>query len=127
MNTDYDWHVFFMILFALQPGSPINDFTLFIETIKSLIMPKSWIDNIFNNVDKDDKVKILNYISKQVANSLVEVGKLSIIHENTLFNIMNILKELVITMEERYNSFEDFLKEKSIIDAHIKRHIKPLF
>lgn len=127
MNVDYDWHVFFIILFSLQQGSPIYDFNLFIETIKSLIMPKSWIEGIFKHFTKEDKDKVIDLFSVHISEILIHQDSLSIIYEETLYNIMNILMELVKTMEERYHSYDDVLEEESIIIAYLNRHIKALF
>ena len=110
MNVDYEWHVFFIILFSLQPGSPIYDFKRFIETIKSLIMPKSWIKDIFKDFNKEDKNKTLNFISKIVSEIIIKQDSLSMIYEETLYNIMNILIELVNTMEKDIKIIMRFLK-----------------
>lgn len=37
INIDFEWHVFFVMLFAIQPGNNIQDFTMFVEVLKSLI------------------------------------------------------------------------------------------
>lgn len=127
MNVDYEWHVFFIILFSLQPGSPIYDFKRFIETIKSLIMPKSWIKDIFKDFNKEDKNKTLNFISKIVSEIIIKQDSLSMIYEETLYNIMNILIELVNTMEKRYKNYNEILEEEQIIYTYLNRHIKALF
>ncbi|HCY05853.1 MAG TPA: hypothetical protein DHS57_00775 [Erysipelotrichaceae bacterium] len=127
MNVDYEWHVFFIILFSLQPGSPIYDFKRFTETVKSLIMPKSWIKDIFKDFNKEDKNKSLNFISKLVSEIIIKQDSLSMIYEETLYNIMNILIELVNTMEKRYKNYNEILEEEQIIYTYLNRHIKALF
>lgn len=127
INIDYDWHVFFLILFSLQPGMAVNDFSRFIETIKMLIMPNSWFETTFKKLDEQDRIKIKDLLGKNIAECMIEEGTLSIIHESTLFGISNVLKELVETLEERFTTFKQLEEKESTIKAYLNRHIKPLF
>ncbi len=94
LNADYEWHIFFYMLFITQPGDKLYDFTQFIEVIKNLIFASVWNEN------KDDVEIPKEEIEGIVARELIKIGKIDIIHEEKLFDVSLIVKKAVTRYKE---------------------------
>lgn len=127
INIDYDWHVFFIMCFALQTHDSITSFNMFINTIKNLVLPPSIINSCFETFSEEEKSKIIYFIKEQTATSLVEINKLKIVYERHLFDIASELKKLIKDMENRYKTFDEFIPEEKVISDYIKFRINQCF
>ena len=125
MNIDYEWHVFFVMLFAIQASDNIQDFTQFINVIKNLIIQPTWFKNKFSKYE--DKTKAQNFLLEQLAICMVNNGKINIIHEDNLYKIMIMFKEFVETLEKEYSSLEQFEKDKDFIKEILQRKMSSIF
>lgn len=127
MNVDYEWHVFFVMLFAIQPGNNIQDFTQFITVIKNLIVQPTWFDNHFKTYQLLEKQQAQDFLITQLATCLVENGKIEIIHEDKLYELMIMFREFVENLEEEYGSYDKFVKDQSFIQEILRRKISSIF
>ena len=127
MNVDYEWHVFFVMLFAIQSGNNIQDFTQFINVIKSLIAQPTWFDNCFENYSEIEKQKAKDELMKELAICLVENGKIEIIHEDKLYKMMIIFREFVENLQEEYVQFDSFNDDIDFIKEILHRKISSIF
>lgn len=124
INTDYDWHVFFIICFALQTSEAINSFKLFVETIRNMVIPTTLIKNKFKNLPADDREIIINFVKKELAEAFIENGRLEIVHENNLFDASIEVKKIIDDMDFKYQSMNMFNNDKNQIKEYI--HFKVL-
>ncbi len=127
MNVDYEWHVFFVMLFAIQSGNNIQDFTQFINVIKSLIAQPSWYENSFNAYPEIERQKAKDILMKELAICLVENGKIEIIHEDKLYRMMIIFREFVENLQEEYTSYDKFAEDIDFIKEILHRKISSIF
>lgn len=91
INKDYEWHVFFMIVFIIQPGNNIQDFTQFVEIIKSLLFTSIWANF------KQQRIEVENprELEAILAKCLVEIGRIDIVHEEKILVVSEIFENLV--------------------------------
>lgn len=126
INVDFEWHVFFIMLFAIQPGNNIQDFTQFVEILRGLICPYSWYQTqLLNYADQADDIR--EDIMTTIAKTLVQVNKIDIIHEDNLYQIMLILRNLMQNLENNYPTCDDFTKKRDIILSNLKHQILQIF
>ena len=109
MDIDFEWHVFFVMLFAIEPDSAINDFVNFISTIKQLLILPTWYQNKFSKYKEKEQIK--EEIEALLANSLINVKKVKMIHEDYLYQMMDIFHSFVEKIETDYTSGEDILND----------------
>ncbi|MCI5774422.1 MAG: RelA/spoT family protein [Erysipelotrichaceae bacterium] len=127
MNVDYEWHVFFVMLFAIQSGNNIQDFTQFINVIKSLIAQPSWFDSCFASYPDIEKQQAKDTLMKELAICLVENGKIEIIHEDKLYRMMIIFREFVDNLQEEYQEYAKFASDTDFIKEILHRKISSIF
>lgn len=127
INKDYDWHIFFVMLFAIQPGSNLQDFTEFLKVIKRLIIQDGWFNSLFDKFYPNEKLLLKNELLTTVANCMVEKGKIDIIHEHNLYKLMTQLKSFIEMLDEEYKTYEDYKKDEEYIKDILKRKTISIF
>ncbi|MEG2799870.1 MAG: hypothetical protein RR925_08280, partial [Erysipelotrichaceae bacterium] len=121
INIDFEWHVFFVMLFAVQPGNNIQDFTQFIEIIKSLIIPPTWYREQFAKFGDIDGQIARDFLTTALAEAMVSVGKVDIVHEDKLIGILE------VHLNTWYEYYDDFNQNLAEIKHNLEHKIVNLF
>lgn len=127
INIDFEWHVFFVMLFAIQPGNNIQDFTMFVEVLKSLIVNRLWYQEKFESLGSVIAQTIRDDLLRSVAEAMVEVGKIEIVHEDRLLQIMNLFHEQVDELENTISQSGQYSQRRAEILSDLKHGICALF
>ncbi len=110
LNDDFEWHSFFVMLFAIEPGNNIQDFSVFLKVIKSLLVPKLWFEGKFSNFSYEHQSHIKERLLKTLAQEMVNYKKIDMIFEHKLINLHTEFRDSVDQMEESLKTFEMFEK-----------------
>ncbi len=105
MNVDFEWHAFFVMLFAIQPSSSSEDFSEFISVIKKLLIQPSWFESTFSRYSKKDQKETQSYFERALAEALIQYGKIEMIHEDRLVKIMDIFRRTIESVQTEYTSY----------------------
>lgn len=128
MNKDFQWHIFFAMLFSIQPGNNLEDFTDFLQVIKMLLVQPSWYAQTFSSFEEQEQKQAQNYLLQVLADGLVEVGTIDIVHEENLLKVMDVFKRFITTFcEEKYGSYAKFEEEKDAIARTLLHQIRIVF
>lgn len=112
INKDYDWFVFFNILFAIEPGNNMEDFSLFMNVIKNYLVDNYWLNTSFMKLSMEDSELIHQDLSLMLATSLASIGTIKIIHDHKMIAINKAFVYFVEELEKRVISYEDFCHYK---------------
>lgn len=113
INTDYDWFVFFKMLFAIEPGNNIEDFSLFLSVIKNYLVDNYWLNTSFMKLSMEDGEKIHIACAKILADSLVNIGTIGIIHDDKMIRINKEFVLFITELEQRVINYDDFVSYQS--------------
>lgn len=127
INIDYEWHVFFYMLFILEPGNNIQDFTCFISVIKGLLVNRIWYEERFRMLKVIEAQQLKDALLKEIANAMVKVGKVEIVHEDRLLSIMELFKSFVKELEEKIEEDPNVLNNIDPILKQLNNSIVALF
>lgn len=111
INIDFEWNVFFKILFEIEPGSNIEDFMRFLSIIKARYADADLYQPIFKKFGASDASYIKDDILLTVANSLSKVGTIRIIYEDNFIDICQKISQLspkIVDSCNNINDWEDF-------------------
>ncbi len=122
-NHNFQWHVFFVMLFCLIPGDPDEILHDFCRTIKQILIPNYWLEMRFTGWQDDLRKQVLDLFMSTLAESLVSVDTIKIIHEDSLYKVMNQFQNYVERMERRYTYPQDLLHEKEVIRQDLYHQI----
>lgn len=122
MNSDFDWHVFFVMLFAIEPHSASKDFTDFIATIKQLLILPMWYNNKFTCFEREKEIK--EEMEIMLANNLISLKKIKMIHEDYLYQMMSLFHETVEKVEKEYKCDEELFTNIDKIKDDFHRSVQ---
>lgn len=89
INSDFDWHVLFVMLFVLRDDETSHKFYNFIQFIQNLILEPRWFESITNEIsDGLELTDLQARIYTLVGQSIVKQNSVEAIYEENLYNIM---------------------------------------
>lgn len=121
INVDYDWYVFFRMLFAIEPGNNINDFVLFLKVIKNYLVDDYWLNTSFVKLDLNEADILHEECMQMLADSLIEIGTIHILHDDKMKQVNAAFVHFVEELEQRTISYRDFMQYR---DAYRLEWIK---
>ena len=110
LNEDYDWFVFFNMLFAIEPGNNMEDFTLFLNVIKNYLVDNYWLNTSFVKLPMEESRLIHQECDRMLASALAEIGTIKIIYNEHMIRINRAFVEFIEELEERVISYSDFMQ-----------------
>lgn len=110
INKDYDWFVFFKMLFAIEPGNNMEDFCLFLNVIKNYLVDNYWLNTSFIKLPMDQSDLLHEECAKILASSLTEIGTIDIIHDDKMIAINKEFVKFIEELENRVISYSDFMQ-----------------
>ena len=122
INTDYDWYVFFNMLFAIEPGNNMEDFCMFLNVIKNYLVDNYWLNTSFVKLPMDQSDLLHEECSKILAESLCEIGTIHIIYDDKMVAINHAFVTFIEELEGRVISYSDFMEYRNAYyDEWMKR------
>lgn len=127
INEDYDWFVFFNMLFAIEPGNNMEDFCMFLSVIKNYLVDNYWLNTSFVKLPMDQSDLLHEECSKILANSLCEIGSIKIIHDDKMVAINKAFVIFVEELEGRVISYSDFMEYRDAYYEDWMKRIRLIF
>ena len=118
LNSNFQWHIFFAMLFSIQPGSNIDDFTDFCTIIKRLLIEPNWYHNTFQQFGDEKAFAIQKDLELVLVNTLVKIDDIEIVHEDKVYLCMQTFRYYVTQLENEYDDYAEFIQyyEKNKIE-----------
>ena len=127
MNQDFEWHVFFVMLFAIQPGSNIEDFSDFVGVIRKLIIRNGWYLERFMHYDEDQADQARYFFLGVLAGALVRAGTIEIIYEEKMLDVMNAFKFFIERIEHAYPDYDSLFKAEPALEVQLVHEVLRIF
>lgn len=108
INHDYDWFVFFKMLFAIEPGNDMQDFNLFLDVIKNYLVDNYWLNTSFVKLSMEESEMLHNECAHMLAESLIEIGTIKIVYDEKMLLINKAFVRFIEELEQRVISYKDF-------------------
>lgn len=118
MNNEFNWNLFFRILFTLEPLNNVGDFEKFLDFLKVSYLESSFIEKqkfILKEKLCDDFSLIENSINIQLANSLISIDNINIVYDYNIEEINDVIESTYKYLVETINSIADWNDKKSLI------------
>ena len=127
LNEDFQWHVFFMMIFLLRCGSNIEDFDDYIQVYYRLIVQPSWLKHAFTSLSEEDAFEVRNSLEEMMADAIVYHDTISMVYEQTMYRLMNCFETVVNEVEQKYRSIMDFRKDEKKIAGRLSMLVYEIF
>lgn len=110
INDDYDWFVFFKMLFAVEPGNDMQDFCLFLSVIKNYLVDNYWLNTRFLKLSLDQAELLHQECAKILAQSLTQISTIKIIYDANMLAVNRAFVVFIEELEQRVISYKDFME-----------------
>lgn len=115
INSNFQWHVFFVMLFGLHPGDHNEIFASFCSIIRMLIIQPGWYAATFQNYSAEDAKYVQDLLERVLAETMISIGSIKIVHEDMLYDTMSAFRAMVTAFEQEYPDFADFKNDEEMI------------
>lgn len=112
INIDYDWYVFFKMLFFIEPGNNTEDFILFLKVIKNYLVDDYWLKTSFVRLSMSESIMVQDECAAILARSLVEIGTIAIIDDEKMIAVNKAFVLFIQELENRVINYSDFMNYK---------------
>ncbi len=95
MNADYDWNLFFRMLFTLEPGSNLEDFSNLLYMVRDRFCDEEIYDPLREFWTEEQIENFKQWLLVPLAHQLVADGTIQIVYEETFDTIVSRLRVVV--------------------------------
>lgn len=127
INDDYDWFVFFKMLFAVEPGNDMQDFCLFLSVIKNYLVDHYWLNTRFLKLPLSEAELLHQECARMLSESLIEIGTIKIIYDDHMIAINRSFVLFIEALEQRVLSYKDFMEYRKGYYEEWMKQVRSIF
>lgn len=127
INTDYEWHAFFKMLFFIEPGNNVEDFQLFLKVIQAYLMDHYWFKTSFARFEVEQVEQIHRLLLTWLAQAVIAEGTIKILDADHLTKLNQIFYEFVSALEFHVQDFEMFMNYQETYQDELCNRIQKHF
>lgn len=87
MNTDFEWHAFFTVLFAIQNDDNLSSLQDFVSVISHLMVQPLWYAQQFSGQGERQK-ECQDAFERALADGIIDADTIDSIYEDRLYHVM---------------------------------------
>ncbi|WP_051624119.1 GTP pyrophosphokinase [Clostridium akagii] len=114
INNDFQWNLFFRILFEIEIGNNVEDFESFIIFLKSKFYKNPALLLLHSSLKPDEAKQIKEDFINEIAKVMAEVTSINILYNENIDAVNNILKEYVTKLFETTDDYLSWENHKKI-------------
>lgn len=126
INSEFNWNLFFRILFTLEPLDNVGDFEKFLSYLKVSYTESKYINkqkDILISRFSNDFLIIDDAIKSQIAKTLVSIDKIDIVYEYAIEEINDVVEYIYKYIYDNINTIEQWFKNSDAILLHLHNEI----
>lgn len=126
INSEFNWNLFFRILFTLEPLDNVGDFEKFLSYLKVSYTEPKYINkqkDILISRFSNDFLIIDDAIKSQIAKTLVSIDKIDIVYEYAIEEINDVVEYIYKYIYDNINTIEQWFKNSDAILLHLHNEI----
>jgi ppGpp synthetase/RelA/SpoT-type nucleotidyltranferase len=127
INSDFQWNIFFRILFEIELGNNAEDFETFIGFIKGRFSKNRSLSKLyllFNNSEADD---IVDDLMRVIVYSFQRIDSINFIYDTNIEEINYTLNYIVNLICKNIETYNDWLDRKDLYIEYFEVRILAIF
>ncbi|MGL5381683.1 GTP pyrophosphokinase [Clostridium sp.] len=127
INNEFNWNLFFRILFALEPLDNVGDFEKFMEFLKCSYIESKYINkqkSILKERFGSDFVEIENKIAIKTAETLIEIDRVEIVYDFIIYEINDEVENIYKYILNNISTISDWKEKENHILEEFDKYIK---
>ena len=126
MNSEFNWNLFFRILFSLEPLDNAGDFEKFLSYLKVSYTESKYInkqkDILISRFDNDFLI-IEDAVKEQIAKTLVSIDKINIVYDYVIEEVNAAVEYIYKYIYDNINNLEQWFNNSEAILSHLNTEI----
>lgn len=114
INDEFQWNLFFRILFTVETDDDTWDFQEFIHYYTSSIYNKISMNKLSANFTDQETKCILNELMTQFAQSFIHINSVELLYDNMALQSRKIISSIIDAIYKNIITFEQWESEKDI-------------
>lgn len=127
IESEFDWVVFFRILFEIESGNNVEDFETYLEFLKYRFSATSELMEVGKVFGDEYRSELTKLILVKISEAFVQINKLDFLYDSNLEFINNLISNLVELFLKKTNDFEKFKKNSEVLLYLIEIEIEACF
>ena len=127
LNTHFQWHVFFTILFETHRQNDPGDVVGFVEVIKMLLIQPRWYAGSFTAFTEDQADEVREVFQTIFAESLVDADTVKIVYEDMLYRCMTLFRSFIDKCSRDYESYDELKADLPMLERDLRHQIAIVF
>ncbi len=123
INTDFEWHVFFIALFSVQSGSPSKELNDFTETMRYLLVQPMNCRDLFPAFSADARKQVQDALELTLADIIINNVGIRLADEETVYHISEVFQTFMQEVEETYKQPQKILDDIGTLKLMMRRQI----
>jgi len=127
LESEFDWVVFFRILFEIEPGNNVEDFETYLEFLKYRFSATSQLMVIGDAFGHKYRNELTKRVLEKICDAFLFIDELDFLYDSNLELINNLISELIELFFNKTDDFEVFKSNSETLLYLIEVEIEASF
>jgi ppGpp synthetase/RelA/SpoT-type nucleotidyltranferase len=127
INSDFQWNIFFRVLFEIELGNNAEDFETFIQFIKDRFCKNRSLSKLYVLFEKKQAEQMIYNLMKTIVYTFKEIDSIEFIYDTIIEEINHILHYVVGLICKNIQTYEGWLEYKEVYLKYFQVKILSLF
>lgn len=114
INNEFQWNLFFRILFEIELGNNAEDFETFIKFIRNRFYDNDSFGELEIHLSKEEVENVKKHIMLTIANSFEKIDSIEFIYDNKIEEVNEEIASFVDSMCESVVTYEDWEETRNV-------------
>ncbi|WP_188114754.1 GTP pyrophosphokinase family protein [Paenibacillus sp. B2(2019)] len=114
INRDFNWNLFFRVLFEIQPGNNAEDFENFIGFFKNLLEENINFVKLRSKFNSEEAGYITNLLMKEIAYCFTQIDSITFIYDRSIEEIKHVVDNTIDLIHRNIDSYQRWEKEHEV-------------
>lgn len=127
INEEFQWNLFFRILFAIEPENNRGDFETYMHYYTRKIYSKLAISKLSANFTLEETKNITDTLLMKFSKCFIKINLVELLYDNVVEQVIKHMNSVVDTLYKNVWTYEQWQKEKDIYTELLEVKLLMLF
>ncbi len=127
MNEEFQWNLFFRILFQIEMDDNIGDFETFIHYYTDTIYNKIATSKLSNNFSTKETESIISMLMLQFTKTFIKINSVDLLYDTVVEQIMKNMNSIADAIYKNILTYEQWVEEHDIYMELLEIRLLMLF
>lgn len=127
INEEFQWNLFFRILFAIEPKNNRGDFETFMHYYTNKIYDKLISNKLSMNFTNEETKTIIETLLMQFSNCFIQINSVELLYDNMVEQVIKQINSVIDALYKNIWTYEQWEKEKDIYSDLLEMKLLMMF